>query len=600
MGERNFIDLDGSPSPPPPNPGDAGTLGVRDFCSTLERAIRTICLYPPTNPLPEEFRRKLFDALTKRIESDGRFVLVTTDSSFLHEGVPVYERSGREENLAYLLFRDGIREIAFEPGVERDECDRFLRALVDVFSAAGTSCDVSSLLWEAALSHIRHYTIDRVVSGTYIEMADNDQLALRHRQFVSGTDPRAGFTEETSTRHGEPVTPYEGAQQDRFRYVMQVFGNVGQLSDEERLQISVLTDGESPHSAEQLGLDILFEIVRGSHSPILAEEALAVTEKQYDRFIQSDAWALARTILEAWRASPLDATVNSAQRLQQALSYAAEPRHFERLTKYLNANPETNLDDVRAFLELFDVVAIKAITAMLCNLEHRPARKMVCSFLSMRGGEGVDLIGSFVYDKRWYVVRNVAMVLGEIGEDRAVGYLRKSAGHPDHRVRQESLRALKRIGGLEAARVLVSFLDDSEVELRKHALRAIKREHSAACLVELRRRVEDPGLAAMDSDETRELLMAYSRVAGPAATSHLMRLAKRSTLFARRWFPVKLAAIEALGSCRSGDVKAELQILGHHRNRAIAQAARSALTRRTQPVAGSATASNKFIEETAS
>jgi HEAT repeat protein len=581
MGERNFIDLDGSPSSAPLSAGDACGAGVGDFCSTLERAVKTVCLYPATNPLPDEFRQKLFDTLTRRLDSDGRFVLVTTDTSFLYECTTVFERPGTDENLAYLLFRDGIRELAFEPGVQRDECDRFLTALVGVFSAAGTATDVANRLWEAALPHIRHYTIDRIVSGTYTEMADDEQLALRHRQFVR--DSRLGQDlSETPSPPGEDAgAPYAGTQQERFRYVMEVFGNAGQLSDDEQAQIASLAGAESPRVGEQLGLDVLFEITRCSHSPLLVEEALAVTEKQYDRCVQSDAWDLARLILQGWRSSPPDATVNVTQRLQQALSYAAEPRHFERLTKYLNANPEADLGDARAFLELFGSPALKPITAMLCSLKHRPTRKMVCSYLSAHGGDGVDLIGGFVYDKRWYVVRNVAMVLGEIGQDRAISYLRKSAGHQDRRVRLETLRALQRIGGLEAARVLLTFVNDPDVDLRKRALRAIRSEHSAVSLVELKRRVEDSSLAEHDHDEIREILMAFARAGGPAATPHLMRLAKRSTWFARRWFPVKVAAIEALGLCRAADVRVELEVLGRDRNREIAQAARTALSRRS-------------------
>ena len=597
MGERNFIDLDRGPTPASFNPGDARVAGVVEFCSTLERAVKTVCLYPVTNPLPDEFRQKLFVVLTKRLESDGRFVLVTTDSGFLHEGETVYERPGTEENLAYMLFRDGVREIAFEPGVQRDECDRFLTALVDVFSAAGTATDVANRLWEAALPHIRHYTIDRVVSGTYIEMADDEQLALRNRQFVQGTAPGPEAIEAISTPGKENDTPYAGTQLERFRYVMQVFGNAGEISDEEKIQVAALASIESPRAGEQLGLEILFEITRGGSSPLLIEEALTLMEKQYDRCVQADAWDMARTILEGWRSSPPDATANVTQRLQQALSYAAEPRHFERLARYLNSNSEIDLGDVRAFLELFGVGALKPITAMLCNLEHRQARQMVCSFLSARGGDGLDLIGGFIYDKRWYVVRNVAMVLGEIGQEKAVGYLRKSAGHQDRRVRIETLRALKRIGGLEATRILMSFLNDPDLDLRMRALRAIGIEHGAVCLVELKRRVEDSGLAEQERDEVRELLMAFARAGGPAATPHLMRLTKRSTWFVRRWVPVKLAAIEALGFCRNSEVQAQLAILGHHRNREIAQAARAALNRRAHSQDNQAMASNDSDEE---
>lgn len=596
MGERNFIDLEASPAPAAIEPMEAVAGGIREFCSMLERTVKTVCLYPPTNPLPDEFRQKLFDALTRQLERGGRFALTTTDSSFLSEGTRVYERPGTEENLAYLLFRDGIREVAFEPGVDRSECDRFVAVLVGAFSVSETARDVANRLWEAGLTHIRHYTVDRVVSGTYIDMADDRQLAVRHERFVQqGTAEPAPVAE--AQHPGEPSTPYEGTQQERYRYVSQVFGDIAQFSDDDKARVSTLAEGDGPGVSEQIGLEILFEITRGTGSPMLIEEALAVMEKQYDRFIQTDAWDLARTILEGWRNPPANLTESAAKRLQHALTYASESRHFERLAKYLNANPDTDLGRIQAFLELFDMAATKSITSMLSDLEHRPTRQMVCRFLASRGAGAVDLIGSFVYDKRWYVVRNIAMVLGEIGNERTVGYLRKAAGHQDKRVRQEALRAIKRVEGLDAAKVLLSFLDDDEIDMRLNALRAVKSEHSAACLPELKKRVEDPALVDFEPDEIRELLMAYSRTGGPGATAQLLQLAKKSTLFARRWIPVKLAAIEALGSCRSSEARAHLEIMAQNRNRDIAQTAKAALKARSAKRPASATATEEKTED---
>jgi HEAT repeat protein len=116
---------------------------------------------------------------------------------------------------------------------------------------------------------------------------------------------------------------------------------------------------------------------------------------------------------------------------------------------------------------------------MLGSVEHRPARMMICDFLIANGRETVDLIGGFIYDKRWFVSRNVAMILGEIGNERGVTFLKKSALHTDARVRLETLRAAKRILGEDAERILRGFLNDPDVDLRKRALRALgqRKEH---------------------------------------------------------------------------------------------------------------------------
>lgn len=583
MTEKNFIDFDTTPQPKNAATGDPCVASVVEFCSTWERAVKTVCLYPPTNPRPAEFRQKFFDALSKHLDANGRFVLVTTDKGFTYDGNPACERQNTEDNLAYILFRDGIREIAFEPGVDRDETDRFLTVMAEAFSAAGVAVDVANRLWEAGLSHIRHYTIDRVVNGTYIDAASEAQLESRHRSFVINakkTPGEADTGDESQLLQG----PYGGKQGERFAYVLNVFGDVVGLSQAEQAEIASYAEPEPESAAEQLGLGILFEIIRGTGDALIQNDAINMTERQFEHAVRVDAWDMARWIMAGWQSSPSDISPNLQQRLQSAIISAGDPHHFERLTQYLNANPQMDLTEMKQFLESFGATALKPITAMLSTLEHRAARKMVCDVLATNGREGVDLIGAFVYDKRWYVVRNVAIVLGEIGGERVINYLRKSASHHDKRVRLGTLKALKKITSPDAGRIMLQFLKDSDRDLRLKALKSIGGDHDGHATSELQSLIDQPGLTDNDPEELRELLQAYARAGGAKAAGKLLALAKRSPWFGRRrWLPVRLAAIQALGWCRSGPVAAELGILGRHHNRQIAQAAQQALRFKSVP-----------------
>lgn len=580
MVETNFIDFDG----PTIAAGDAAfeandrmVRAVRDFCVTWARAVKTICLYPPSNPLPDEFRGKFFDAVTLLLEDHGQFILQFTDQTIKTAGQVVYEGPVGEENLAYLFFKDGIREIGFEIGVSRLESDRFLQITAEAFAAIGAKIDLANCLWEASLPHIKHYTVDRVIEGAYIDVAGDDEIVATHEQFLdaktselenAGPDDRPGAS-----------SPYLGAQRERHLHLLKIFGDVGSLTVQEKSEIAAMSLPEPDDVSVALGLDILMEIIRTADGGRMLEDGIHILERQFSQAVAGDGWELARKILIEARGLMAEVSPRAAQRITAAISHMGDKSHFEALARYLNDNPQANLDTIRDMLSLLGTSAITPITGMLGTVEHRPARMMICDFLIANGRETVDLIGGFIYDKRWFVSRNVAMILGEIGNERGVTFLKKSATHTDSRVRLETLRAAKRILGAEAERILQGFLKDPDVDLRKRALRALGQRNSTAVVGDLKAQIQNPDqLPDRDQAEVRELLMTYARLGGESAARELVELARKAPFFKRsRWQPVRLSAIRALGASSAPMARAELEALSKDRATDVAEAARSAL-----------------------
>lgn len=599
MVESNFIDFD-KPAVisggVPTATNDRTVRSVREFCTTWSRAVKTICLYPPSNPLPDEFRGKFFDALTLLLEDHGQFILQISDTSITTSGQVVYEGAAGEENLAYLFFKDGIREVGFEIGMSRMESDRFLQIGADALAAIGTKIDVANRLWEASFPHIKHYTVDRVIEGAYIEAAGDEEIAASHEQFTATVVPNVAAVSKAAVKI-EPESPYSGTQKERHLHVMQVFGDVTALTVSEKSEIAMLCRPESNEAAETLGLEILTEIIRVSDGGRMLDDAIGVIENQFTQAVASNRWDMARKILIEVRGLMGDVPERVVHKLNASISKMADKRHFDQLANYLNANPQINLDPIRDFLSLIGSAAITPITGMLGTVEHRPSRMMICDFLIANGRETVDLIGGFIYDRRWFVSRNVAMILGEIGNERGVTFLKKSAAHTDSRVRLETLRAAKRILGEDAEKILRGFLNDPDVDLRKRALRALGQRNSTAVVGDLKAQIDPDVLPDRDPSEVKELLLTYSRLGGAQAARDLIDLAHRTPFFKKsRWQPVRLSAIRALGASPDPAARGELEVLSKDRATDVAEAARSALALR-QRVANSAESSEGEDDE---
>src|SRR5262249_13571374 len=77
--------------------------------------------------------------------------------------VPVLTERGKGDGLAWRLYKDGIRELRFLPGVERDELVRFLEIVRR--GRVGDEDDVVTQLWENDFSCIGYRAVDLAADG---------------------------------------------------------------------------------------------------------------------------------------------------------------------------------------------------------------------------------------------------------------------------------------------------------------------------------------------------------------------------------------------------------------------------------------------------
>ncbi len=83
-------------------------------------------------------------------------------------------------------------------------------------------------------------------------------------------------------------------------------------------------------------------------------------------------------------------------------------------------------------------------------------------------------------DERWYVVRNVVVVLSRTGLDEAIEPIARVADHDDGRVRVEVLRALVRLRARESTLAVLDALQDDAERVRRTALLLLPELDAAA------------------------------------------------------------------------------------------------------------------------
>src|SRR3989454_7232305 len=157
--------------------------------------------------------------------------------------------------------------------------------------------------------------------------------------------------------------------------------------------------------------------------------------------------------------------------------------------------------------------------------------------------EGLEQVIHLLDHHQWYVVRNVAELVGELGLEDAVPQLAKQLEHEDERVRRSVALALAKVGSRSAAEPLRRALKDPAREVRLHAAMGVGGRKASPLAMPLVVALEEEE----DEEVERELILALGRIGSPDAVQALIKFAQPSgRLFGRKPSSLRLAAVEAL------------------------------------------------------
>ncbi len=188
--------------------------------------------------------------------------------------------------------------------------------------------------------------------------------------------------------------------------------------------------------------------------------------------------------------------------------------------------------------------------------------------------EGANQLVHMLGHPEWFVVRNVAELVGELGMEAAVPALAKQLGHEDQRVRKAVALALAKIGTRSAAEPLRRALRDKSPEVRMQAALGIGGRKSSPLAMPLVVALEEE----KDHAVQREIILALGRIGSADAVQALVKFAQPSgRIFGRTPTALRVAAIEALRLAGTPAAVGTLEGLGRDSDKQVKAAAQTAL-----------------------
>ena len=204
------------------------------------------------------------------------------------------------------------------------------------------------------------------------------------------------------------------------------------------------------------------------------------------------------------------------------------------------------------------------------NIEDR--RNLFGALSQMKSGQ--EQLIQMLNHHQWFVVRNVAELLGELGIEGSAHALSKQLAHPDERVRGAMALALAKIGSAGSVEPLRRALRDPAAGVRMQVALGVGGRKAGALAMPIVVAIEQE----QDQEVARELMLALGRIGSPDAVQALIKFAQPGgKLFGRKPAPRRLAAVEALRMAATPAAIGTLQGLSDDGDKEVRSAARAAL-----------------------
>ncbi|MGD0484147.1 MAG: HEAT repeat domain-containing protein [Gemmatimonadales bacterium] len=187
---------------------------------------------------------------------------------------------------------------------------------------------------------------------------------------------------------------------------------------------------------------------------------------------------------------------------------------------------------------------------------------------------GTEAVVQLLSNCQWFVVRNVAELLGEMRVEEAVPSLGGLLAHKEPRVRRAAAVALARIGTVATVEPLRRALREGTPELRGLVAASIGGIHARALAMPLVAIAE----AEESGDVQAELFRALGRIGSPEAIDALVRAAQPGgRLFGRRPSGPRVAAVKGLRDAGGAAARRALEGLADDGDKVVREAALRAL-----------------------
>jgi hypothetical protein len=482
------------------------------WVAQLARTLKTCRLYEANNPTVIKFREDLACTLVHWLTKHGRMVLSFTSTDILSQGVSLYCASSREDNLALPFYRDGVRTIAFVPGITANEVEALVNIILHVTRRDNTEEDLVTLLWDANLEHVSvdaASTEGDVETGSGADEEDTGPIAPwpKRESATPGasapTGPGVG-SEPEQDRSDDRVTGVRSAD------LQAAFQDLQGCAAKEVERLRGEYEIESAIPIAKYSLELVRACLPSLIDPADRAEVGGLLPRVLHETLAQGMWGEARAAIVLLRqlAIPGWSPESLTHDLMQPTSLTT--RHvIERLDGQDTASIEVFVELAREL----GAEGLEWLMRLLAESKEQRTRRALLRLIAEVARDNPERLASWLADERWYVVRNLVHILGSIGGSEIAGLLDVASRHQEVRVRREVVAALAQVDPAVARPRLLALLDRADSQLVGPVLHQLSGRRDREVARRLLREVQAPTFEERSDLEKQSIFSALAATA---------------------------------------------------------------------------------------
>ena len=426
---------------------------ANDVMLAMVKTSKGLRIYLPNNPVLITFVEDLNAKMAAHLGRFGELKLDVEPFALKYKGCDIYENQDPKESIACRIHADGIRALFFDHGVESREL-MILLGIVG-FERPSSDDDMVTQLWERNLSHIRYLLEEDFVEaqpeeGPSAAVSQQEAISSIYRSLAEQPPPPL----RTLPKH---LLMPNAEEVKWLRTARQVEARRNALDDV---------------------INILSAILAGvKDQEIFRDFVDIVANLTVNMFLAGEIGHALRLVRFMDQLSKLGGTTpDQRQLLAKALAGIFSDTTVQVLQEALDGGDSISHEDLKELLHIFGLPSLGAICELLGRVEKLKMRKVIIEALVELGRDNPAVFAPFLSDPRWYLVRNVVLVLSLLGTPVALEMIIKLISHKEPRIRREVLNFLERSQDMRAKSYLVKYLRDESSALRVRALQILARE----------------------------------------------------------------------------------------------------------------------------
>jgi hypothetical protein len=563
---------------------DEEILLARDLTKSFLKAIKAFRFYPPENPALISFQELLPKKFQFFLNKYNSFIFQIGEYTLSYKGKVLYENWDVKTSLAFLFYKDGLRELRFMKGLEEEEVVGLIDIIVRCDNINQLEDDFITLMWEKDFSHISYLATDEFLEDMPVYIPDNVDQFRKDLVFKPiAHEVEIDFLENDL----EEEVDLDEALSKLIKELHSFVSNrsVYSLTSEEVEKLRKEVEEEIKPNYVLNIVDVIFEIMGWEKEPEPYQNAVNTLSKVLDAMLIlgefQKAIDLVRRIYIYQRTYELRDW--QLEIIRKFLVDAGDDQRIDRIGKLLEQEEGVQSEEIHNYLILLQRNAIKPLVRLLGERQKSKTRRVICDALSEIGKNAPELFVPYMDDPRWYLVRNITYILGRVGKEESLPYIQKAFNHKEPRVRREAIQALGLIGGAKAVGLLVKCLKDEDSRIRTTAALNLGKVGKKAALEPLLEIVLSKDFQKRGSEEIKGFFDAIGIMGSSRESILVLRqlLERKSWLGRGKTDEVRVGAAQALASIGTPEVMAILESGKDSKDESIRNACLQALKSKT-------------------